>query len=68
MSRRSNNGLQEIRLYDNAVERDRLENLGELYGVINSIECLEKAFAGDYITKEEYQRECLKLLAQYKVY
>uniref|UniRef100_A0A0N4Z2H9 Vacuolar protein sorting-associated protein 28 homolog n=1 Tax=Parastrongyloides trichosuri TaxID=131310 RepID=A0A0N4Z2H9_PARTI len=67
MSRRSNNGQQEIRLYDNAVERDRLENLGELYGVINSIECLEKAFAGDYITKEEYKSECTKLLSQYNI-
>uniref|UniRef100_A0AC35UAD9 Vacuolar protein sorting-associated protein 28 homolog n=1 Tax=Rhabditophanes sp. KR3021 TaxID=114890 RepID=A0AC35UAD9_9BILA len=64
---RDSSSNQEIRPYDNPAERDKLESLGELYAVINSIECLEKAFAGDYVSKEEYHKECTKLLAQYKL-
>lgn len=60
--------LQEIRLYDNIIERDRMENMAELYAVLNALESLEKVFSRDYIPPKEYTAECSKLLVQYKVF
>ena len=59
--------LEEVRLYDNHAERDRMDNLAELYAVLNSLECLEKVFSRDCILPKEYTAECSKLLVQYKV-
>ncbi|TKR94044.1 hypothetical protein L596_008389 [Steinernema carpocapsae] len=44
-----------------------MENLSELYAVINSLECLEKLFSKDFIPEKDYSRECKKLLGQFKV-
>ncbi|VDN00927.1 unnamed protein product [Thelazia callipaeda] len=59
--------LQEIRLYENSVERERVDNMSELYAVLNALECLEKVFSRDCIAPKEYTAECSKLLVQYKV-
>lgn len=59
--------LQDVRLYENNRERERVDSLSELYAVLKSLECLETLFAGDYINHEEYAGECTKLLRQYKV-
>uniref|UniRef100_A0AC34GCH0 Vacuolar protein sorting-associated protein 28 homolog n=1 Tax=Panagrolaimus sp. ES5 TaxID=591445 RepID=A0AC34GCH0_9BILA len=59
--------LQEVRLYDSGAEREKLDNMSELYAVIMSLENLEKVFARDYISPREYTAECSKLLTQYKV-
>lgn len=59
--------MQEVRLYDNAAERERLENMENMYSILNSLECLEKVFSRDYIPPKEYTAECSKLLVQYKV-
>lgn len=59
--------LQEVRLYENSVERERVDNMSELYAVLNALECLEKVFSRDCIAAKEYTAECSKLLVQYKV-
>jgi len=63
----ANNLMQEVRLFENSSERERVDNMSELYAVLNSLECLEKVFSRDYILPKEYTAECSKLLVQYKV-
>uniref|UniRef100_A0A914ELV2 Vacuolar protein sorting-associated protein 28 homolog n=1 Tax=Acrobeloides nanus TaxID=290746 RepID=A0A914ELV2_9BILA len=59
--------MEEVRLYENSFERERVDNMAELYAVLNSLECLEKVFSRDCIPPKEYTAECSKLLGQYKV-
>ncbi|EPB73860.1 VPS28 protein [Ancylostoma ceylanicum] len=59
--------LNEVKLYENNSEREQVENMSELFAVLNALECLEKMFSRDYISHEEYKIECFKLLDQYKV-
>lgn len=59
--------MQEVRLFENNTERERVDNMSELYAVLNSLECLEKVFSRDCIPPKEYTAECSKLLVQYKV-
>ena len=40
--------------------------MADLYAVINTIQCLEKAYIKDAITPKEYTGACSKLLVQYK--
>lgn len=59
--------MQEVRLFEDSAERERVDNMSELYAVLNSLECLEKVFSRDCIPPKEYTAECSKLLVQYKV-
>jgi len=59
--------LEEVRLYESSGERERLDNLSELYAVIIALENLEKILGRDYISPKEYTAECSKLLTQFKV-
>ncbi|KAK6031917.1 VPS28 protein [Ostertagia ostertagi] len=59
--------LREVRLYENHSEREQMENMSELFAVLNALECLEKMYSRDYISNEDYKVECFKLLDQYKV-
>lgn len=47
-------------------ERERFENMAECYSIINTIQCLEKAYIKDAVTSKEYTAACSKLLTQYK--
>jgi ESCRT-I complex subunit VPS28 len=58
---------QEVRLFDNNSERDHIDNMSELYAMINALECLEKVYSRDYVPSKEYTAECSKLLVQIKV-
>lgn len=58
---------QEVKLYRNAREREKYDNLGDLYAVINTLQCLEKAYIKDCITPREYTAQCSKLLVQVKL-
>ncbi|RWS17000.1 vacuolar sorting protein VPS28-like protein [Dinothrombium tinctorium] len=60
------NLYEEVRLYRNAREREKYDNLADLYAVINSIQCLEKAYIKDCVHPKEYTAACSKLLCQYK--
>lgn len=57
---------EEVRLYRSAREREKYDNLADLYAVINTLQCLEKAYIKDSVTPREYTAACSKLLVQYK--
>ncbi|XP_065670442.1 vacuolar protein sorting-associated protein 28 homolog isoform X3 [Hydra vulgaris] len=59
--------LQEVKLYTNAREREKYDNMADLFAVINTLQCLEKAYIKDAVTSKEYTAACSKLLVQYKV-
>lgn len=57
---------EEVKLYRNAREREKYDNLADLYAVINTMQHLEKAYIRDCVTPKEYTAACSKLLVQYK--
>uniref|UniRef100_A0A8R1HSZ1 Vacuolar protein sorting-associated protein 28 homolog n=2 Tax=Caenorhabditis japonica TaxID=281687 RepID=A0A8R1HSZ1_CAEJA len=67
MASNNSNLMREVRLYDNHQERVQMENLSELYAVLNALEHLEKMFSRDHVSADEYKLQCFKLLDQYKV-
>jgi len=58
--------LQDVKLYTNAREREKYDNMAELFAVINTLQNLEKAYIKDAVTPKEYTAACSKLLVQYK--
>lgn len=58
--------MEEVRLYRNPREREKMDNLAELFAVINTLQCLEKAYIRDSVKNKEYTGNCSKLLVQYK--
>jgi len=58
--------MEEVKLYRNPREREKIDNLAELFAVINTLQCLEKAYIKDSVTAKDYTRYCSKLLVQYK--
>ena len=58
--------LEEVKLYRNAREREKYDNMAELFAVINTLQCLEKAYIKDAIRPKAYTAACSKLLVQYK--
>ncbi|KAI1295451.1 Vacuolar protein sorting-associated protein 28 -like protein [Halotydeus destructor] len=61
-----NNLYEEARLFRTSREREKYDNLADLYAVINSLQALEKAHIKDCVTPKEYTAACSKLLCQYK--
>ena len=57
---------EEVKLYHNAREREKYDNLADLFAVINTLQQLEKAYIRDCVTPKEYTGACSKLLVQYK--
>ena len=41
--------MEEVRLYRNPREREKMDNLAELFAVINTLQCLEKAYIRDSV-------------------
>jgi len=58
--------MEEVKLYRNPREREKIDNLAELFAVINTLQCLEKAYIKDAVEPKEYTGNCSKLLVQYK--
>ena len=56
----------EIKLYDNAKERKRVEELADLYSIVKTMESLEAAYSRDAIKNAEYAETCSKLISQFK--
>ncbi|GHJ84830.1 hypothetical protein NliqN6_1232 [Naganishia liquefaciens] len=65
-SRSTLNLDEEVRLWSNNADRERQENYATLYGLIVSLEYLERAYVRDSVSSKEYAPACIKLLAQYK--
>lgn len=57
---------EEVKLYKTAREREKYDNLADLYALINTLQCLEKAYIKDSVTPKEYTASCSKLLVQIK--
>ncbi|XP_041358024.1 vacuolar protein sorting-associated protein 28 homolog [Gigantopelta aegis] len=63
----NNVGLyEEVKLYKTAREREKYDNMADLYALINTLQSLEKAYIKDAILAKEYTAACSKLLVQYK--
>jgi len=57
---------EEVNLHRTTRERKNYDNMADLYAVINTLQCLEKAYIKDLVTPKEYTAACSKLLVQYK--
>ncbi|KAG7528616.1 hypothetical protein FFLO_06039 [Filobasidium floriforme] len=57
---------EEVRLWTTNSERESIENFSTLYGLIVSLEYLERAYVRDSVSSKDYAPACIKLLAQYK--
>ena len=52
--------MEEVRLYRNPREREKMDNLAELFAVINTLQCLEKAYIRDSVkNKVNIASSCL---------
>jgi len=58
--------MEEVRLSRNPREREKFDNLAELFAVLTALQCLEKAYIGDRVVADEYTKNCSKLLSQFK--
>ena len=58
--------VQELKLFTKSSEREKFENLADLFAIVVSMEHLEKAYIRDSIPATEYTPACAKLLAQFK--
>ncbi|KAL8276904.1 hypothetical protein RQP46_010732 [Phenoliferia psychrophenolica] len=57
---------EEVRLFATNQDRERYDELATLYGLILSLDYLERAYVRDSITPSQYGPACSRLLAQYK--
>ncbi|XP_025411712.1 vacuolar protein sorting-associated protein 28 homolog isoform X2 [Sipha flava] len=58
--------LEEVRLFRNAREREKYDNMADFYALVNTLQHLEKAYIRDCVTPKEYTAACSKLLVQCK--
>lgn len=58
--------MEEVKLARNPREREKFDNLAELFAVLTTLQCLEKAYIKDCVASKEYTAHCSKLLVQYK--
>lgn len=57
---------EEIQLYEDSKERNRLEELSDLYAIIKATELLELAYSRDCIKSDEYADACGRIISQFK--
>ncbi|KAF8652595.1 hypothetical protein AX16_004316 [Volvariella volvacea WC 439] len=57
---------EEVRLYHNNAEREKYNLLATLFGIIVTLDYLERAYVRDSVTAAEYSPACTRLLSQYK--
>jgi ESCRT-I complex subunit VPS28 len=58
--------MEEVKLARNPREREKFDNLAELFAVLTTLQCLEKAYIKDCVPPKEYTANCSKLLVQFK--
>jgi len=56
--------MEEVKLSRNPREREKNDNLAELFAVMTTLQCLEKAYIKDCVPSKEYTAHCSKLLVQ----
>jgi len=57
---------EKVQLYQGPREREKYDNMADLYAIIKTVEHLEKAYVKDAIPAEQYEPACAKLIAQYR--
>ncbi len=57
---------EEVRLYENARQREEIDNRANVYSLIQTIQALEKAYIKNAVSPHEYTKQCNILLDQYK--
>lgn len=60
------NPYEECRLYTTNAERERWESMATLFGIIVSLDALERAYVRESVSEGQYAPACTRLLAQYK--
>ncbi|WIA07968.1 hypothetical protein OEZ85_007442 [Tetradesmus obliquus] len=63
----SSNSLSEVRLWANSKEREKYENLADLFAILKCTEKLERAYVRDGVSAKEYEAACEKLIAQFRM-
>eukprot|EP00548_Thalassiothrix_antarctica_P013100 CAMPEP_0194169198 /NCGR_PEP_ID=MMETSP0154-20130528/3854_1 /TAXON_ID=1049557 /ORGANISM="Thalassiothrix antarctica, Strain L6-D1" /LENGTH=212 /DNA_ID=CAMNT_0038880453 /DNA_START=54 /DNA_END=692 /DNA_ORIENTATION=- len=67
MKRMESNEEQDIELYSNSRERQQYDEQANLFAIIMATEHLERAYARDDISRDEYTTECNKLISQFRL-
>lgn len=57
---------EEVKLFRHAREREKYDNMADLFALVSTLQNLEKAYIRDCVTPQEYTAACSKLV-QYKV-
>lgn len=58
---------EEVKLFRHAREREKYDNMADLFALVSTLQNLEKAYIRDCVTPQEYTAACSKLLVQFKV-
>ncbi|KAL2914700.1 Vacuolar protein-sorting-associated protein 28 [Polyrhizophydium stewartii] len=58
--------MAQVKLVHTLAERERYDNLAELFSIIVATEHLERAYIRDQISAQEYTPACQRLIAQFK--
>jgi len=61
-----NRQKEKVQLFQGPREREKYDNMADLYAIIKTVEHLEKAYVKDAIPAEKYEPACNKLIAQYR--
>lgn len=56
----------EVKLSQSGKEREKYDSQADLFAVVTTLQCLERAYIKDCIRHEEYHAECSRLIAQVK--
>ena len=56
----------EIKAFENPKDRNKCEDLSDLFAIIKTMECLEAAYSRDSVSSTEYADSCFKLISQFK--
>lgn len=56
-----------MKLFRNSREREKYDNMADLFALIQTLQCLEKAYIKDAVNANEYTEACSRLLAQISV-
>ncbi|KAL3916142.1 MAG: hypothetical protein SGILL_005317 [Bacillariaceae sp.] len=62
-----NDEIEEVELYSSSRERQAYDDQATLYAIILATEHLERAYARDAVSAEEYNKECNKLISQFRL-
>lgn len=57
--------MEEVRLHENARQREEIDNRANVYSLIQTIQALEKAYIKDAVSPHEYTKQCNILLDQF---